>query len=342
MILFLNDSCWLRCGHCWYTKEWKDHHNIKETLSFEELCEIASKLKGINFMSFAGGEAFMRDDCVKIIKMFLAKTHIRRFDIPTSGYLSDLIVGKTKELLSCNKTVPFRVNVSLDGTQNTHNSIRGSEHAFENAIETVTRLYELSQSYKNFDVGIITTVSSLNQHEIKAIAQIVRNVLPIGEWMVNIVRGNTRSPSARDITIDAYQYAGKIIQEWITNNSFSGHRGHSTAKWLSAKNVTRRKMITDIVQGKVYGGWCAAGTLAGVIQVDGSVWACESLTTPLGNLRKSNYDLAKVWINSQARKIRKHIIQSECQCTHECFLSVSLLMQPRYWPHLIRQRYRIG
>ncbi|NVN97093.1 radical SAM protein [Candidatus Nomurabacteria bacterium] len=341
IILFLSDSCWLNCAHCWYNEKWKDQNITEPILSFDELIKVAEHIKHIHFLSFAGGEAFKRPDFVSIVKMFIENVRIGRFDIPTSGFMTDLIVEKVEELLRFDSRIPFRVNVSLDGLRNTHNSIRNSEMAFDNAISTITQLYKLAQKHSQFDVGIISTISSFNHNEFEELSEIIRKVLPTGEWMINITRGETSDHAAGDVSLDSYLNAGNIIDKWIESRSFSGHKGHKTAKWLSAKNATRRIMITDIIKGTYSGGYCAAGTLAGVIQADGSVGACEMQNQSFGNLRDSEYDLKQIWNNRKAHWIRNEISRSKCQCTHECFLSVSLLLQPRYWPELIRQRSRL-
>src|SRR5262249_19724614 len=37
LILFLSDSCWMKCAHCWFSEAWKDQHLSERQLSFDEL-----------------------------------------------------------------------------------------------------------------------------------------------------------------------------------------------------------------------------------------------------------------------------------------------------------------
>jgi len=188
---------------------------------------------------------------------------------------------------------------------------------------------------------VITTISTHNQHQVEEIAKVVEQVNPDGEWMVNITRGETRDPRAIDVDLASYELAHRLIERRIAEGRYRGHTGHLTASWLSAKNATRRKVIRDTVAGRIRGGGCAAGALGGVIYSDGAVHACELLDDPLGNIRDFDYDLAALWNARAADDVRAWIQDTACQCTQECFLSVSLLIQPNRWPDIVRERMRL-
>lgn len=341
LILFVSDACWMKCAHCWYNETWKENNLKSSVLSFDELERIADSIDRIYFLSLTGGEAFMRKDLIEIAAMFNRKTKLGRYQIPTSGFDTDRIVSSTEKMLQINRAVPFRVDVSLDGTEDTHNHIRRIKNGYKNCLETVRQLNKVKDKYAYFDVGIITTISNANQHEVKEIAEVVRKINPNGEWMVNITRGKTRDEHAGMVDPAEYFEAHKIIEQRIKNRTYVGHTGHFTASWLSAKNATRRKVIKDIVTGKREGGGCAAGALGGVIYNDGEVKACEMLDESFGNLRNFNYDLRRLWNSPKADQIRKMIQETKCQCTQECFLSISLLIQPQYWPDIVYNRLKL-
>ena len=160
--------------------------------------------------------------------------------------------------------------------------------------------------------------------------------------MVNIVRGDPRVRTASDVPIEAYEQAHQYIGSRRIAGGTHGHRGHPAALWLSAKNSVRREIIAATLKGTRRGGGCAAGTLGAVIFHDGRVGACELLDEPLGHLRKSGYDLQAVMQSEGARRLRDRIQDTNCLCTQECFLSVSMLMMPRCWPGIVRKRLSLG
>lgn len=341
LILFVSDKCWMRCTHCWYSEEWKDKNLARSELSFEEMEMLARTIPRLAFLSLTGGEAFRREEIVEIGAMFARSTRLARYQIPTSGFMPDLIVRRTERLLAVNPGIPFRVDVSLDGTEPTHEAIRKAKGGFERALETIRALNRIKQHCPYFDVGVITTVSRQNQHEVAGIAAVVEEVHPGGEWMVNITRGDPRDAASIEVDVQNYWQAHEIIDARIRAGNYRGHTGHFTASWLSAKNATRRKVIKSIVEGHEPGGGCAAGALGGVIFNDGQTGACEMLERSIGNIRDYDYDLARLWNSPAAVELRNWIQDTKCQCTQECFLSMSLLIQPRHWPDIVRERLKL-
>jgi MoaA/NifB/PqqE/SkfB family radical SAM enzyme len=244
----------MKCRHCWYNEDWKEEHLKRDQLTFDELERLARSITRIQFLSLTGGEAFRRPDIVDIAAMFARQTRLARYQIPTSGFLPDLIASSTERMLRVNAGVPFRVDVSLDGTKETHDRVRNIKGGYERAITTVHELNRLKRRYPYFDVGVITTISRSNQDEVDEIAAVVEEVNPDGEWMVNIVRGEPRDPNATSVDVDKYWRAHEIIDQRIRQGRYKGHGGHMTAPWLSAKNATRRKVIKRILKGQCNGG----------------------------------------------------------------------------------------
>jgi exopolysaccharide biosynthesis WecB/TagA/CpsF family protein len=332
LIIFVSDQCWMRCSHCWFSEDWKETHHTRPLMSFDQYDRLGASYERLpssaqlHFVSFTGGEAFRREDIVELVTMMRRKARIKRYAIPTSGYMSDMIVEKATQLLLRNPDTPFRLDVSLDGTAEIHDRIRRINGGWEKAVETIKRLNRLKDKYAHFDVGVITTVSRKNQEHVEEISRTIQSFHG-GEWMINIARGQTRDPHAIDVDLTNYRRAGELADKSIGSIS-SGHRGNFMGPLLTAKNTVRRRIIVDTIEGRRSGGGCAAGSLGGVIYADGEVHACELLDDKLGNLHDFDYDLNAIWQGEAARKLRRHIQESRCQCTQECFLSVSMLIQP--------------
>lgn len=341
LILFVSDKCWMKCKHCWFNEEWKCENSHGKTLTFEELKKLSESIKKIMFLSITGGEAFGRDDIVEIVNLFTSNRKTKRFQIPTSGFLTSQILTKTERILISNPRIPFRVDVSLDGNEQVHDEVRSCKGSFKNAADTIRELNKLKKKFDWFDVGVITTISSFNEHIVEEMSAIVEEMHPDGEWMVNIVRGKARDARAGDVDIANYDMAQELIRMKRERNAAGNHSGHFSAKWLSAKNVVRRKMISDIVQNKREGGACTAASFGGVIFADGSVYPCEMLDKSFGNLRDHNFDLTKMWNSSNGTEIRRWIQDNKCICTQECFLSTNILIQPQLWPSLIYERLKL-
>ena len=340
LILFVSDKCWTKCNHCWFNEEWKSKYLKSKELSFDEIDRISGSVNKLLFLSITGGEAFMRDDITEIVNLFTKKKKVVRYQIPTSGFDTDAIVMKVSKILSQNKDIPFRVDVSLDGTEETHDKIRNRKGTFRNAVNTIKELNKIKKKHSYFDVGVITTVAAENQFEIERISDIVKEVHGNGEWMVNITRGKTRDENAGIIDYKNYYKTQEIIDCRIKDGSYKGHSGHLTAKWISAKNFVRRDVIREILEGKYEGGGCSAGSIGGVVYGDGSVYPCEMLDRSFGNLRDFNFNFEKLWNSDRAVNIRNNIQEAKCFCTQECFLSTNFLIQPGLWYKTIAKKLK--
>lgn len=342
VILFVSDQCWMKCGHCWFNEDWKERELTQPALRFDEYEKIARSMRRVAFLSITGGEAFHRADIAELATMICKTTRVGRYQIPTSGYRTDKIIADTEQMLRANPATPLRIDVSLDGPREIHNEIRRIKDGFERAVETIRALTRLKAQYPHFDVGVITTISRINQHAVVQTGAVVESIHPDGEWMVNIARGAGRDPTAVEVDPEAYRLAHRLIRERVERGGYKGHSGHLAAQWLSAKNVARREIIQDIITGQRKGGGCTAGAVAGVIQSDGNVKACEMIDDSLGNVRDFDYDLRRVWQSQAAHRLREEIQSTRCQCTQECFLSTSMLLSPDAWVRMGRARWQLA
>lgn len=341
IILFVSDACWMRCSHCWYHEGWKSAHHRRDPLSFHEMERLARSVSSIRFLSLTGGEAFLREDIVELVYMFCRSTKVSLYDIPTSGYEPEMILEKVVGLLERNPETPFRVGVSLDGPREVHDRIRGVDGGFDRVLQLIGLLREVKRRNPLFDMGIITTISRENQHFVEETAKLVESVYPEGEWQINVTRGDTRIPGVGDFSYKSYQKAHDLIQQRIARGRYGGHGTGEIGRWLSAKNAVRRRIILDQIENRRASLTCAAGSLGCVIFLDGETMPCELLDRSMGNIRDFECDLARLWASDRAGKVRREIVTSGCYCTQECFLTVSLVANPFWWPMIVRERLRL-
>lgn len=348
IIFFLSDQCWMKCRHCWFNEEWQKRNIVKQPLSYEEIEKTASSIHNPLFISLCGGEAFMRDDIVDLTAMLLGKTKMKRYQIPTSGFDTDKIIKSTERILQQNKNVPFRVDVSLDGLEATHDFIRGRDGSFKAAVQTIKELVKIKKNCQYFDMGIMSTVNKYNQDQVHELGQFVSEISGGGEWMVKILRGSPRDPGAGDVSPEKYFQVHEIINSQLYSKKIQGHCGHFSASLLSAKNAVRRKIIYKIHTENYYPGICSAASLICVVNVDGEVRPCEMLDNSIGNLRDNEYNLKKILTSQVAHDFRHKVIKEQCRCTHECVLSTSILLQPKQmvdlalqWVQFYKQKVRI-
>lgn len=131
-VLAVTYRCNSRCTMC-------DIWKLKETreLELEYYKKLPATLRDINV---SGGEPFLRQDLVDLVKTLHETCQRARIIISTNGYLSDLIKERMWQIL---KVAPgVGVGVSIDGIGEMHDKIRGIPGGFNLATRTVKMLRE--------------------------------------------------------------------------------------------------------------------------------------------------------------------------------------------------------
>lgn len=128
-------ACNLRCKHCYFDDELGKSYNTQNDLNGDEIIKLANDLVadfGIVNYSITGGESLLRKDIFEIIKIIKASNAI--VSLQTNGTLiTKPIAKKLSDLLNPNTDF---IQISLDGLENTHDSIRG-EGNFKKAINGI-------------------------------------------------------------------------------------------------------------------------------------------------------------------------------------------------------------
>jgi hypothetical protein len=100
--------------------------------------------------------------------------------------------------------------------------------------------------------------------------------------------------------------------------------------FLKFVKVYTRKLELAVLEQETQVQPCYAGQISGVLDARGEVRMCE-LRDAVGNVRDTGYDFGQLWFSPEADAQRASIKAKECHCTHSCFLSSSLVFNPRTW-----------
>ncbi len=152
--------CNLRCIHC-YAKAGAEL--APNELTHEEGLTLLADLKqfGVPVVLFSGGEPLMRPDLFELVERTVV--HGMRAVISSNGTLITREAARHLQSLGLSY-----VGVSLDGTEKTHDRIRGQTGAFAAAMAGVRHC--LAAGLK---VGLRFTISRLNYQEVPAIFDLV-------------------------------------------------------------------------------------------------------------------------------------------------------------------------
>jgi MoaA/NifB/PqqE/SkfB family radical SAM enzyme len=171
----VNNYCNQRCKTC---NIWRNNpiEERKKELKLDEIERIFSQFPKIFWLTITGGEPFLREDLVEIVKIACKKSKVNVLTITTNGSLPDVIEKDVKEILANCKNLTIIVNVSIDGDRELHDKIRGIKGSFNKAVETIERLKKIKS--RRLIVGINTTLSLFNIHKMDNIIKIIEEISP--------------------------------------------------------------------------------------------------------------------------------------------------------------------
>lgn len=324
LTLFVTNLCNARCQHCFY---WKTLEQERKEISLEEIESLSRDLGHLELLLFSGGEPFLRNDLAEIVRIFWRNNGLKTVSAITNGLQPEKIAKEVEKILKISPRLLMIVPLSLDGTKEIHDQIRGVRGAFEKVQETYRRLLKLKKEYPNLRIRFTATVFSFNyQNLFKLVDQMPRlfpKSLECWALSLNLLRGNPRNP---DFKLPAPDRLKKLFTYKI--KKFKETRSWTTKLFeriIFAAQIKTLKEKRQIVP-------CEAGRLMAVVYEDGSVGHCELLPT-IGSLKEKSFN--QIWRSEKAKSLRKRIVKKSCFCTHECDIFPSLIAHPLDWLGLL-------
>ena len=304
----ITDNCNSRCIACTCWKQ-KSHNE----LTTEEVNEILIQLKniGIRRIGFAGGEPLLRKDLPQLIK----NANDLNFDnihMVTNGLL--LTKEKAESLIESGLRT---IRISIDGTADVHDYVRGIEGSYEKSIKALKMLTKLRDSkYPNINIGIGTTLMKPTLNEIIKVVEVAKELNV--DWGMNLIDTSPyffKGVDASELLIRNQDELNELIDELhkikIENPKLIGS-SHIALEY--ARNYFENPKRESIP--------CYLGFLKIYIGPHGEVYSGCWVLTPLGNLRENT--LIKIISSSKYRNRLKNMILKKCPgCS--CYYPTNLL-----------------
>ena len=258
----LTTKCNLRCHHCYVAAGEEKPAN---ELSFDKMKEIINKLSeaGTKEIQFTGGEPLLYPWFFELLEYSAHK--IPSISVSTNGWLvNEKIANKMAKNVA-------RVNISLDGMEETHDYIRGVKGSFKKAVNAIEIL-----SKENVPVAVSFIVTPFNIEEIENVIKISKSrgakffqagaVLPAGRGNLSWV-----------ITKEQDDYVkGKLD---VLSKKYSDD-GFHVANWSPKPHYE----IPSFLKA------CGAGYRACAISPNGDVRPCLPISYTFGNITKDSIE----------------------------------------------------
>tara|TARA_Y100000031_G_scaffold56844_1_gene64537 strand:+ start:818 stop:1861 length:1044 start_codon:yes stop_codon:yes gene_type:complete len=311
LILFVTSVCNFKCDTCF---NWKNINNGTADLSLEEINKVSNNMRNIKSLLLSGGEPFIRNDLVDIIKIFYENNNTRTIQIPTNGFFTDTIIKKVGIILKTMTNLNVNIGISLDALGEKHDQITRTENAFNNAIQTKMKLAILEKKYTTLKSNFLTVISNQNINDIESLFNYINNNFGFENIAFFPIRGDHFSKNLHEPSYDEWNDVCRLYKNLASDRTFGLKQSI-----INRKIDFLNKLYLNLLKSKyICGLKCSAGSNICVIDANGNVRACE-LKSPLANLRDHEYDIAKILNKRQTNK---------CGCTHTCFINASLDISP--------------
>ncbi|MFT4539469.1 MAG: MoaA/NifB/PqqE/SkfB family radical SAM enzyme [Planctomycetota bacterium] len=336
LTVYVTGRCNLRCRHCFYWEGVLEGAPGPSLEDFERLAESTQRMGPLLWISFGGGEPFLRDDLDQIAASF-GKRGLRHLTIPTNGLVGGM-EDRVRALLAAAPDTVLSISVSFDGPPDIHDAIRLAPGGHAKSCKTVRRLVSMAKDEPRLGVGLGLTVTKENQELLADHAEeLVRELRP-HNLTINLARGTAPDSELLEVDIERYEEVvarkRKLMEQGLLPYFDFPLASLAVARdRMMYEHVARvaRSNGTDLADSHLP---CTAGKLSAVIFENGQVHPCEVLGESLGNLNDHDWDLQRLWSAADAANMRDRIRETRCRCTWECAQADNVLFRPQSWPRL--------
>lgn len=277
-------KCNLKCQHCYAFKEGDN----SEELTLEEMYNAIDKLKRLKpyLIVYGGGEPFARKDFIDILKRTKEVLNCR-IKILTNGTML------TKEIINEIKKYVDFIQISLDGTEQNHDNLRGQQGCFKKAVKAIQLVRE-----EGIKTGICMTISRYSVQDI--------------DWVINYAL----EQGVYKLRISPFVASGKALnnfKDWMIPKEDLKVLYNLLASYRVEYKNRLLFDFRDELYGKAFLGCpgekldgnnqyllCAAGRSLFYINPEGYITPCNFIDTEeyfAGNIKTD--DLVSLWYSNE-------------------------------------------
>ncbi len=275
--------CDLACRHCGS----RAGRSRPDELSTEEALDLVRQMAelGTKEVTLIGGEAYLRDDWTTIARA--VRAHGMDCTMTTGGR------GLTLERVLAAKEAGIRsVSVSVDGLEETHDSLRGVKGSFRSAFEAMANLKKGGIPF--------SANSQFGRKSIKDMPEVFDRLVAAGihSWQTQITVAMGRAVDEPELLLEPYQMLEVLAMLARLKPVADANR----VRIWPGNNIGYFGPYETLLRGTLPRGHmasCGAGRSTLGIEADGSIKGCPSLPTleyTGGNIR--DVSLKDIWERS--------------------------------------------
>lgn len=272
--------CDLACRHCGS----RAGRSRPDELSTEEALDLVRQMAelGVNEVTVIGGEAYLRDDWLEIIRA--VRAHKMTCTMTTGGR------GLTLERTRAAKEAGLEsVSVSVDGLEDTHDALRGVKGSFASAMEAFQNLRAAGIRFSaNTQIG---------RQNLREIPDVFERLVEAGihSWQVQLTVAMGRAADEPHLLLEPYQ----MLEVMPMIARIAERARAAKVRVWPGNNIGYFGPYESVLRGTLPRGHmasCGAGRSTLGIEANGDIKGCPSLPTADyvgGNIRENS--LRDIW-----------------------------------------------
>ena len=277
--------CNSKCSMC---HAWQNPTLPDEEVDLKTLEKIPF---GIDNLNITGGEPTLRSDLLEMVEILYPKAS--KLEISSNG----LLPGRLESVIK--KYPDVKVRFSLEGFEETNNTLRGEENGFQTKVNGLKRLKELG----GCDLGFAITIQDDNAKELAGIYKMTQEM---GVELATSALHNGFQFHKNDNYPYDRAFVASEIEELITEML----KTSSVKNWFRAylnsglieKNLGQDRLIP-----------CTAATDFIFVDPWSDVYACNVRPDlKLGNLAEQRWE--EIFQGEKAEGIRKQVLECRQNC----------------------------
>jgi len=299
--------CNMRCSMCNIWKKPKE-----KEITVEEVDSFFRKARRFFWVGITGGEPFMREDIYEVAETIIKHSdNLCALHFATNGILGEKIKNVIRRIRKKYKNLKLVFTVSIDGTPELHNSIRGVQDSWARTVDTFRYLKEIP----NVKTQLGFTISRSNTGKFKETFESIREKYPplrFDDINVNIFQKSTFYYDNNEMDDVGRKEVFNEIEDILF---FDTDR-------FSINNFLRRQYL------KLYPRYCEnrrspvkCQAMSSTVFIDpyGDIFPCAVFKRKLANIREMKENFESLWNSDEARKISRECMENLCPlCWSPC------------------------
>jgi radical SAM protein with 4Fe4S-binding SPASM domain len=277
--------CDLACRHCG-SRAGPTRPNELTTAECLDLVRQLAEL-GTREVALIGGEAYLRDDWLDIVRAIRERGMMPTMTTGGRGFTPERARGAKEAGL-------FSVSVSIDGTEATHDRLRGVQGSHRSALEAMDNLRAVGIPF-----AVNTQINRLSMPDLPAVLDTI--IAQGGKsWQIQLTVAMGRAADEPEVLLQPYD----LLELQPLLGELATRALAKRVNLVAGNNIGYFGPHESALRGRTRAGHptgCGAGRASMGIEADGTIKGCPSLATATwsgGNIRQT--PLAEIWRRSTA------------------------------------------